>query len=388
MKNSTDLMARLAALATAALLLGGCGLIPVAPDDPSRGATATASPEAEAGEAAAGWMGRSGVGFDMELPDGWRDFTARYAQLVPDTVLAAYLGTAPKIENEGEPFATISTDRLAMDQSPRAEVYEDLDSWAADMTDPVRGPEGGIETATGGAGWWGSVTGDIRGTLTTIHAVHIFHGYYELMVLIETYEGDDADAADILEALGTVEFTAPAAVDGRHGAPRDTDGRWHSYCDTFSAAPQPDWTYNFQPALDTVPQKCHVSADYLGGWVDATGPSQINIRAQMRAGQTEADMRREDEIPAEVGQTTTTANGFTFTLMAQDTRPADAGSTMTRVVVAVDTPDGTRVTQVAYYLSLGEAGTVMVLASAADGNAEFATDSVEAFAASITAEKS
>lgn len=386
MTNAIHPMARLTALAAAALWLGGCGLIPVVTDDASIEATETAKPDADATETAVGWVGRSGVGFDMELPDGWHDLTARYTQLVPDTVLAAYLGTAPKIETEGEPFATISTDRVAPDQYPRAEVYEDLDSWAADMTDPVRGGEGGIETTTGGAGWWGSVTGVIRGSLTTIHAVHIFHGYYEFMMLLETYEGDDADVAEILEALGTVEFTVPVAVDGRHGAPRDPDGRWHSYCGTVSAEPQSGWTYDFQPSLDSAPQPCPSERDYLGGWVDVTGSSQVNISAHVRAGQTEAEMRRADQIPAEVGETTTTANDFTFTLVEQDTVPTDAGATMTRVVVEVDTPDGRRVTEVAYYVSLGDAGTAMVLASAADGGAEFATDSIAAFAASIAAE--
>ncbi|WP_291378025.1 hypothetical protein [Demequina sp.] len=375
---------RLAAIAAAALWLGACGLLPVATDDATPAPT-QAVPTPSETPAAAGWVSSSGVGFDMDLPEGWNDHTARYSQLVPDTVLAAYFGTAPKIENEGEPFATVSAHAIVPTEYPRGEVFEDLDSWAADMTDPVMGPEGGIQTATGGAGWWGSVTGDIRGRLTTIHAIHIFHGNYELMVLVESYEGDEAAAEQFMEALQTVAFTAPEPVEGRRGAPVSDDGRWHSYCDTFSAAPQPDWAYTFSPNLDSAGWECPADYDYLGGWVDLSGDSDVHVTAHFATGLDEVQMRAGESVPSAVGETMTSPGGYELTLTENAALTTTSGGQMTRAVADVVSPEGDVIIEVAYFVPLGPGGTAVVIASARDGG-EFDTVAVEALAASITAE--
>jgi hypothetical protein len=272
-------------------------------------------------------------------------------------------------------------------QYPRGEVLEDLDNWAADMTDPVIGPEGGIETVSGGAGWWGTITGDMDGRTRTIHPVHIFHGRYSVMVLLETYDGDEAAVAEFMDALRTVEFTAPAPVEGRHGAPTSDDGRWHSYCDLFSAEAQPGWAYSFETDMDSTEWACPEDSDYLGGWVDLSGDSQVHIAGRSVAGMDEAQVRSRDSVPSTVGETLTTPNGYDFTLVENTTLPAASGGEMTRVVLKVVTPEGSEVVEVAYYVPLGAAGTAMILASARDGD-EFDTTAIEAFAASVSAEYS
>lgn len=376
---STMMRTRWALCVAAVAVLGGCGLIPVIVD---RQPSATQA----APDAGQGWIGRSTIGFDMELPAGWNDLTDQYRRELPDTVLAAVFGMGSTLDVEGEPFVTISTDHLGMDQYPRHEVYQDLDSWAKDMADPVRGAEGGIQTDAGAAGWWGTVTGEIHGRVTIIHAVHIFQGRYELMALIESYEGDDADATALLDALRTFEFTVPAKVEGRHGAPVADDGRWHSYCGTFSAAANPALAYDFVPSMDSKQWKCPEDTDYLGGWVDTSGGSQVNIHAQSRQGLTVAEARAEDSIPASVGETVTTPHKYEFTLMSEDAVAADDGGTMTRLTIFVVTPDGREVTEVGYFVSLGEEGTAVVLASEEDGVPGFDETAMRALAASIRAD--
>jgi len=321
----------------------------------------------------------------MEVPAGWNDLTDQYRRALPDTVLAAVFGMGTSIDAEGEPFVTISTDHLGMDQYPRREVYQDLDSWANDMSDPVRGAEGGIQTEAGAAGWWGTVTGEIHGRVTTIHAVHIFQGRYELMALIESYKGDDADAETLLDALRTVEFTAPARVEGRQGAPLASDARWHSYCDTFSATANPELAYDFVPSMDSKQWKCPADSDYLGGWVDTAGGTQVNIHAESRQGLTVAEARDENSIPATVGETATTPRGYDFTLMSDDELATDDGGTMTRLTILVVTPDGKEVNEVGYFVPLGEEGTAVVLASQVDGVPGFDETAIRALAASIRA---
>lgn len=375
-----------AVAACAALMTTACGLVPAEMHDgewqPGNDEVSDANPRHTV--APDGWLGATGIGFTMDLPDTWNDLTREYKDEVPDTVLTSFFTVASELHGHGA-FATLSTHTVDLDESASWSVFGDLKDWESRMTDPVFGPHGGIQTDAGGAGWWGSITGQEDGVTTTIHSIHLYHDTYELMVLIESYEGDEAFAEELLASLETVVFTAPAPVEGRHGVPEEVDGRWASYCGLVSADAQ-EWDYEFSPPHDATPWNCPEDVDYLGAWVASPGFRTYSVSARLEVGRSVSQVREARNIPSGAGTTLVDEAGDTYTVVSDEAVQMAAGGTASRIEFVVTTPDGESSQHVTYLTDQGAAGIAAVLVSAKDGEEPGDLSWVEPFVASIRAD--
>lgn len=279
------------------------------------------------------------VQFSIDLPEGWNDLIDDYREEVPNTVLSAVWTTASELDVD-EPFATVSVGLYGPGNDPRREVREDLDSWEVDFEDSVRGESGVIETEAGGAGRWGSISGTMNGQEKTIVSVHLYHGPYELMVLIETFTQDDAKAYEILEALETVEFTGPTELNGRAGRPLDEDGRWYSYCRTVSMPVQESWAYDFDPSYDREPWDCPVDVDYLGAWIMDIDGSEHVIAIYRYRSDTLAEVQSSLSFPEVVGDSVVSPAGYTHTLVSQEPFVLANGTTGVLSQDRLESPSG------------------------------------------------
>ncbi len=279
------------------------------------------------------------VSFAIDLPEGWNDLIDEYRREVPNTVLSAVWSPASEL-NTGEPFATVSVEMYGPSNRPRREVLEDLDSWEQHFEDAVRGESGGLETLAGGAGCWGSISGVMDDRETTIYSVHLYHGPYELMVLIETYDQEGTRAREILDALETVEFAGPQEISGRAGRPLDEDGRWHSYCRTMSIPSQKSWNYEFEPSYDREPWDCPVDVDYLGAWATDLGDSEHIVSVYHYRNETVAEVHNLLSLPDVVGDSVVSPAGFTHTLVSQELFTLADGTTGVWSQDRMESPSG------------------------------------------------
>jgi len=327
-------------------------------------------------------MSREYLDYTIDLPAGWNDLTEEYLEALPTSVLSGYWSMGD-LDSDG-PYVTMSMN--ALDPESDLSTLDDsaMDSWKDTLGDPELGDTGYSETADGGVITWASVTGDLGGERRTEHFAHILYGPYYMYVEIDTPEGDEANAHAMLDALSTVTMSGPLEVGDRAGAPVTEAGRWSSYCNTITAAAQDGWQYQFAYNYDATMWKCPEPTDYLGQWGVTTDDGEFVVIVDRLAETSMSEALEHRSVPADVGETATTKNGFTIELVAEEIFAAPNGTVGLRVDVSSTAPGGTAAANMRTYFFEDDGGGVTeVYVYENESNVVPQTDWLEPFIATL-----
>lgn len=314
----------------AALVLGGCGILPLAGE--------TAAPEPVHVTSPDGTI-------SIDLPGLWHDHSEEYLEDVPDSVLSAYWSVADRFSHSTDVFATVSTMPVGGVTVPLSERQRLFDEgWLEDFDDP-RTTSGTFGTDAGADGSWTLIEGKSEGDDLTLTAVVLMDSERAVKIAIEAPPGHEDEVAVLLDALPSITL---APVDEEDEAPGTIASGAYSTGEIAVDVPaawaplMPDDTLR-DGALG-------VEAVYFGAWLLPWEDQAYAASALLGATARTAGSSTPEDAVAELGPvgTLTESEQGTLTVTSiEDVAPAPGitGIRMCSDVVTPDVPTGGQVCQ-------------------------------------------